>query len=360
MPPRPRREKRAGQYSPDGQRGPRPVRSSRRAISGNTIARATVVVAVLLVAGLAACGADTQGPVVVRVSAARIGKTTVDHWARVIQRGGTLEGLRGEQHGTARQRSLALLISSEWLRGEAERQGLAVSDHAVDLGLAERREANGGSEFEESLHATGKTVADVKLEIGAELAGKAIARRLARRATEITQREIADFYSRNRHLFVVPGEREVELIENLSSPSAATALVNRIGTGRRFSKMALREALKRNTGAASSTPDIEVVTDAIFAAPRGVVSQPMRLNHAWTVFVVRKVTPATLKPLANVRGEIIQRLTTRRRQEITAKFEQEYRVRWTARTSCRPGYVVQGCAQYTGPMVTEEDQFSLG
>lgn len=358
MPPRPRREKRTGQYSLDGERGTRRLRPSRRAKSGNAVVRATGVVAALLVVGLAACGADTQGPVVVRVGVAAIGKTTVDHWTRVIQRGGTFEELRGEQHGMPRQRALALLISSDWLMGEAERQGLRASDHAVEQALVERRDANGGSEFEEGLRATGQSVADVKREIGAELAAKAISRGLARRAAEITQPEIVDFYRRNRHLFLVPEERDAELIENLPSPSAATALVNRIGTGPRFSKMALHEALQRNAGGASSTPDIEGVTGAIFTAPRGVVSRPMRLNHAWTVFVVRKIVPATLKPLAKVRSEVVQRLTARRRRQLAAEFNKQYKARWTARTSCRLGYVVQKCAQYAGPLVAEEDLFS--
>jgi hypothetical protein len=355
-----RKERQAGQSSLKPQHAIYRWTCTAWASQRSTRAWSSVVVVVLMAVAISACGSAAQGPTVVAVGQTAIGKTTVDHLADVLVRGGTFDGAPEGASGTPRQRTLAFLISAAWLREEAAREGLTVSGHSVAHALAERKEANGGAEFDESLHATGETVADVELEIEAELASKAIGQRLDQRAAEITPPEIVAFYKRNSRLFRDPEERVVELVENLPSKAAATALLMRIGTGRRFATMAYHEILKRTAGFESGSPDKEQVVHAIFAARLGVASEPMRLNGAWTVFVVRKVTPARLKPLASVQQKVKGRLTAIRRRKILAIFDREYTKRWTALTSCRPAYVVQGCKQYHGPVAPSGDSFSSG
>jgi hypothetical protein len=41
-------------------------------------------------------------------------------------------------------------------------------------------------------------------------------------------------------------------------------------------------------------------------------------------------------------------LTAQQKQQAFTKFVQEYQKKWTAKTSCRTGYVVPGCKQYKG------------
>jgi hypothetical protein len=355
------KQKRAGRYLTgwrSGGRRPRPSNDEQRARRA-PVARPCVAIAGLLATGLVACGSASQGPAVVEVGQTTIGKASVSHWTRVVQLGGTVGRLHGEQHGSPQQRAVAFLISSRWLTEEARREGFSAPDSAVGHALAERKEANGAVIFEEELHATGQTVSDVKLEIGVELALEAIRHRLASQTINVTPAEATTFYTTHRQQFVIPELREVDLIERLASPAAANALVRSIGSGPRFAKRALHEKVKRKLeGSVPATK--RAVVEAIFSARTGQVSRPMRLGTGWTVFVVRKVIPAKLTPFAKVQVEITQFLRAQRRREALARFEREYTARWTARTSCRPGYVVQGCKQYSGSRVAEEDPFAEG
>jgi len=251
------------------------------------------------------------------------------------------------------------LISAEWLRAEAARQGLAPSAAAVSGALSERREANGGAEFGHSLRMSGQTVADVELEIEAELAASAIRHKVAGEAPEVTQAQVVDYYRSHRHEFRLPEVRAVDLVENLPSAADATALVKRVGIGRAFASKALHEKLQRNRGGSTGTSDIESVTDAIFVAAPGVASRPMSLNHRWTVFVVRKITPASFESLATVRPMIVRRLAARHRAQAVSGFASEFRRRWTTRTRCRVGYVVQGCIEYRGVVNPHEEWLSI-
>ncbi len=311
--------------------------------------------AALLCLGLSACGGVANDAVVVRVGDVAITKATVDHWTVAISRNGAFDGFREAPRGSAEQRALALLISSQWLIGEAARLGVSESDAAIDEALGEREREGKG--FQQHLHAVGLTLADVKLQMRAEFASEAIRELLASRASKVSQREVADFYRANRHMFDKPEERVTDLLENLPSPSAATALVKRIGTGRRFAHLAYLERVSRSPSYLG-TPEKVRVVDAIFAARPGVASDPIRLNHSWTVFVVRKVVPATPQPLAKVRGEVVKALNVSRQHEIATTFSMEYEARWRAKTSCKAGFLGSGCPQKPGPLGPYEDPFS--
>jgi foldase protein PrsA len=305
---------------------------------------------------LVGCSDDPASPTVVRINERSITKQAVDHWARAMARGANVGGAYNDPGQTLRQRALAFLISSAWLRGEAAEQGVSPSAEVVASALGERREANGAAEFEQSLRASGQTLEDVKLEVETRLASAAVRHHLLARVRAVTEADVHSYYRGHRQLFLIPEKRDVELVENVPSPGAARALVARIGIGPKFAKKAFHEQLQIRPGERLQ-PDIERVTHAIFKTPIGVASHPMRLNGHWTVFVVRRVIPARLKPLAGVRPVIVARIGARHRGDALAAFTAAYRRRWTARTNCREGYVVQGCAQYAGPSRPEPEPF---
>jgi hypothetical protein len=306
-------------------------------------------------ASIAGCGEPSGNAVVLRVGSRAITKAEVDHWTRVIERGGAFSGFRGSPpHGNPRQRAVTLLITSDWLADEARRLGVAPAAGTIQRALAEREQS---TEFQKQLRATGQTVADVALEMRAELAGEAIREELARRASQFTQRDLVDFYHANPRLFSGLEVRVTDLLEGQPSASAAAALVARIGTGPRFAKLAYHERVSR-TPSFMGTPEKVKVVNAIFAARPGVASSPMKLNGSWAVFVVRKALPPALKPFASVRTEVLQRLNVARQQAVAARFDGEYTKRLRSEASCRAGYVAPGCPQFTGQLAAYEDPFS--
>jgi hypothetical protein len=313
-----------------------------------------VAVSAALCFGWTGCGGTSETAVVVRIGSIAITKATVDHWTAVIKRKGGFSGFRGEPHGSAKNRALALLISSNWLIGEAAIQGVSVPESTIDEALGEREREG----LQRTLRASGQSLADVKLEMRAELAAEAIREKLASRASTVSQQEVLDFYRANRDLFSKPEERITDLIENLPSAAAAARLAHRIGTGRRFAKLAYHERVSRSARFLTTHEKVLVV-DAIFAARPGVVSRPMMLNHTWTVFVVRKVLPAVPQPLSKVRAEVLTRFNVTRQHEIANKFDKEYTSRWRAKTTCKSGFVGPGCPQAAGELGAYEDPFSL-
>jgi len=299
------------------------------------------------------CGGVAGGTTVVHVGEDAITKATVEHWVSVIKRGGAFSGPRGEAGGDITQRALALLITSNWLVREGAHQGVPVRDAEVEQALRERERED--PELGAQRRAAGQTVADLKLELRAELAAEALRKKLARRAERIGPQELVAFYDAHRSLFGT-GMRVTDLIEGQESAAAAAAAAPQLDSEEAGSEV-IHEHVTRAAMFMRSPEKVKVV-DQIFTARPGVVSRPVLLNKSWAVFVVRKVIPGRTMPFGQARAEVLTRLAVARELALARSFDRSYTARWKARTSCRAGFVGPGCPQSTQPLGAYEDPFS--
>jgi foldase protein PrsA len=252
-------------------------------------------------------------------------------------------------HYTPREQALDFLISAYWLIGEAAEQQLVVPDRAIEHALEERigSSPNANAEFQKELSFTGQTLADIRLEAHAAVAAAMLRATLSRRVPKVTRSAVADFYRRHRLLFR-RDRRVVDLIEGIESPDAAVALGREIGAGSRFATRAVRETVRRPPLIEAERRENRKLVRAVFATRLGKIGGPVSYDTRWVLLVVRGEIPGSTRPLAEVETEIAKYLSERRRRVVIAKFAEAYRAKWTARTSCRAGFVVQKCSQYRG------------
>jgi foldase protein PrsA len=317
----------------------------------------------LLILGSIDCGGAGPGPSVVRVGSSLIGERTVEHWTTVITRGAIVANVAAPEL-SSRQQAVALLISAYQLIEEASSVDLR-PPHAQIAQTVEQQERSmpgGPSEFKELLSTSGETRADVEFEARAHWAASALARRLTalverRSKAQVTSGAVARFYRAHATRYHLRERRYYDLIERIPSKAAATALAKRVGTGRRFSERASKERPFRPATFAG-LPGQGVVYRAVFAAKVGVLTGPLPLQGAYALFVLRRIDPARVQPLAEVRRLIERRLLTAAERRTRALAIKDFRRRWVARTDCKLGYVVQKCKQYVGPDTPERDPFA--
>jgi hypothetical protein len=320
-----------------------------------------VLAVALLAAAIIGCGGDRPSRVVVRVGTVSIERATVDHWSRAIALGSTVEGVDGRSNSTPRQKALGFLISARWAIGAAAERGLGVSVAAVARGLNERIAAfpHGRREFEEEISATGQTPADVKLEVRAALAAVAL-RQFVRSTAPVTQAQIAGYYSRHRKSFRIPDKRLVDLIEGIHGYAHALALGRQLGSGSRFAKRATRELVERE----SHWEDVHgwkgPMVHAIFTTRPGRLGGPVIFHTGLVLLVVRKLVPGRVKPLPDVKAEIVERLSEQHYRQALASFSVAYRREWSTKTSCQAGFLVPGCSGYRGRVAPQVALLSRG
>jgi foldase protein PrsA len=316
--------------------------------------------ALLVMSGISACsggaasvvGGSGGSGVVVRVGQAAIAGATVEHWLSVMAGGRVVGNPLSRRDRTLRRQALMSLISSEWLIGEAAEEGLRSSAQEIAHRLEERKNAsspNGEAEFHEYLKQTGQTVSDLMFEARAELASAKLRQALAGREPKVTQAQVAAYYSRHRQRFAIPERREVE-ITNRKSEAEADKIKLEVASGRSFASLAQRESSERSPNIDNPSRGSDARLErAIFSARPNVLTGPVKQHVDYYLFEVKRIAAGSERPLAQVEGSIVEQLTVERQRRALAAFVETWRTKWTARTSCRGGYVVEGCEQYRGP-----------
>ncbi len=303
-----------------------------------------------------ACGSGAAGgtAVVLRVGRAEIAKATLDHWASV-------EGaITGETNpNVRREAALALLIAAAWTTGEAAEVGVTVGDSEVQRELAiylsgqtkgtPFTESAGEVFFADMIGSPGVKRADalwlMKLNL---LAFRLQQQRLRNAERSIPYAQVARYFARHRQQFVVPEQRELEVLGS-ETRSVVVKAKREIERGADFLELAKRvstdfeapEGLQRLRHGQEEPP----YERHIFSAPLGVLVGPVKQGFYY-IFKVLKLIPYHAGTLAESQAAIRSRIVAARKEQLAAEWRRGDELRWTARTYCRPGYVVAKCRQH--------------
>ena len=119
-----------------------------------------------------------------------------------------------QEYEQLRDQVLQLLISFEWLQGEAEEQGIKVSDEEVKKSFDQQKKQSfpKPADFEKFLKDSGQTEADVLLQVKADLLATKIRDKVVKDKDQVTDAQIKDFYAKNKERFAQPERRDLRVV----------------------------------------------------------------------------------------------------------------------------------------------------
>ena len=89
-------------------------------------------------------------------------------------------------------------------------------------------------------------------------------------------------------------------------------------------------------------------TAQIFSAAQGQLVGPFKGQAGYYLIEVEKITPASTTPLSKASAQIKQQLAQGRPAGDRARASrQDFLDKWTSRTFCADGYVIDRCANFT-------------
>lgn len=256
-----------------------------------------------------------------------------------------------QQYDALRDEVMQFLLSAQWIEGEAQEQGVQVSQREIDQQFAQERDASFQAEkdYRQFLRDFGYSEEDLKFRVRLTVLQQKIVEKLTK-GNEVTNEQIRQYYQRNRRQFSQPERRDLRVVlteERSEAQEAKQALQD----GESFSSVAkeysIDPATKGEGGVllAQARESLEQsLGEAVFSAQEGELSGPVETQFGWYVFKVQRVIPAEQQPVEQAADSIRQLLTQRRSQETLQRFVEEYMKRWKERTNCREGFVVQSCS----------------
>ena len=344
----------------------------------------------MLATVLAACG-GIPGNAVVRVDDQVIKRSTFDHWMRVAAAssqppgGGAVavpdppsftkcvaakrqsvpppphgrpqitdEQLRmqcRQEYQGLRDQVLQFLIQAQWLQGEAEDQGIDVSSKQVQRSFEQQKRQSFPDEagYQRFLRTSGMTQQDILLRVRLDLLSNKIRDKVVHSKNTVTQKQIADYYNRNKRQFSQPERRNVEVV--LAKTSARAEQAKRaIQGGTPWPSVARTYSIDQTSkGRGGRLTDVtpgqqeRAFDNAVFGAPRGQLEGPVKTQFGYYVFRVTRVVPGSQQSLQQVRSTIRQVLISQNQEQALRRFVTQFQKKWKARTTCRKGYIIDSC-----------------
>jgi len=250
------------------------------------------------------------------------------------------------------------VLLSRWVRGEAEDRGITLSDSEISNKLQEvvKQQFGGQKQFQQFLKQAHFTPQQARDRIELQMLSDAIQKQVLPQDLSVPDSQVEDFYNANKVQFSVAESRDVRQILNKDEAKVqqAKALLEKDDSPASWKKVAAKYStdtatkdsggLRSGVAKGQSDPALE---GQIFSAPQGQLVGPFKAQAGFYLIEVEKITPAQTTPLSKASTQIKQQLVQGKQQELATNFQQDFLDKWTARTFCADGYVIDRCENFT-------------
>src|SRR5688572_29003780 len=119
-----------------------------------------------------------------------------------------------QEYEALRDQVLQLLISFEWIQGEADELGVKVTDEEVNKQFETQKKASFPKEkdFEKFLKDSGQSLEDIKLRVRLDVLSNKIREKVTKGKDKVTDAEIKTYYDKNKQRFAQPERRDLNVV----------------------------------------------------------------------------------------------------------------------------------------------------
>jgi foldase protein PrsA len=256
-----------------------------------------------------------------------------------------------QEYETLRDQTMNFLIQADWVTGEAKAQKITVTDSEVQKQFAQTKKQAfpKQSDFQKFLQQSGMSMDDILFRVRLDALSNKLRQKVVSSKSNATDAQVKAYYASHKSQFSTPEQRDIALVLTKDKGKAEQAK-KALQSGASFKTVAKKYSIDQQTKKSGgvlkgvSKGDQDAALDkAAFAAPKGKLEGPIKSPFGYYVFEVQKITPASQQSLAKVTPSIKQNLVAQNQQKALTSFVADFRKRWTAKTNCRQGYVVEGC-----------------
>jgi len=256
-----------------------------------------------------------------------------------------------------RDQVLQFLISASWVQGEAKDLHVTVSDKEVAQQFQQTKQQSfpQPADFQRFLAQSGETLPDILFRVKLDALSNKIRTQVTQAKTQVSDAQISQYYNQNQSRYSQPERRDLDIVQTKSQANAAAALrLLRRGTPfkRVVARYSIDQASKPQGGLLPGVvkgQQEQAFDQAIFAAHTGVLTGPVKTQFGYYVFKVATIHAASQQSLAQVHDTIKQLLVSQGQTTSLQSFVAKFKKKWTVRTDCRSGFLVQDCKNFKAP-----------
>ena len=359
---------------------------------------ATLGAAGSIAAALAGCG-GVPGNAVAEVDGEAIEKSSFDHWMTVAakssgqpnaavpdspeftkcvatkkktapkpaegqpkQTDAQLKEQCKQEYGALRDQVMQLLISFEWIQGEAEEMNIKVSDAEVRKEFDRQKKASfpKDQDYKKFLKDSGQTEEDILLRVKLDSLSTKIREKITKGKDKVSNQQVQAYYDKNKTRFAAPERRDLRIVltkDKAKAEQAKSALEDGDSWTTVAKKYSIDQATKAQGGklpAVAKGQQEAALDKAVFGASKGELAGPVKTQFGYYVFEVSKVEKASQQSLQDATPTIKQLLASENQQKALDSFVKTFRKDWKEKTDCRESYKTADCKGEKDPPATPQ------
>jgi foldase protein PrsA len=266
----------------------------------------------------------------------------------------TADGLKKlckSEYDTLKREVMQFLIQGEWVQQEAEKRGVEVKQGELEKALEDQKKQvfPNDKQYKQYLKTSGMTEEDVLFRVKLNELQQRLTQKVTEDAKKVTDEDISSYYAKNKKRFAQPERRDLRVVLTKTEAKANQAK-KALDSGQSFKKVvkkySIDEASKSQNGllpAVTEGQQEEAFDSAIFAAPKGKLTGPVKTQFGWYVFKVEKVTKASQQTLDESKDTIKNLLRSQRQQKALNAFVKQFREDYKDKTNCADDYRIVEC-----------------
>jgi foldase protein PrsA len=259
-----------------------------------------------------------------------------------------------------KEAALGEMLDQIWIEGQAEELDISVTDKQVEDELATIKKQNFGTDaaYEKFLKESKFTQEDVDARVRLQLLSTQIQEQVSADSPKPSSEEIAAYYEAEKEAqFTTKASRDIRLVINKdkSKVDAAKKALEEDNSPANWKKVATKYSSDTTSSAKGGLQ--EGITEeflqgplkaAVFDSATGELAGPVKYQTNYVVLEVVKLNPAKEQKLPEVKAQIESTLAQEKQQEFFSEFVSDFTTKWTQRTFCADGYVIEKCSNYKG------------
>jgi parvulin-like peptidyl-prolyl isomerase len=256
-----------------------------------------------------------------------------------------------QEYQGLRDQVLQFLISAHWIQGEANDQGVKVTDAEVNKQFQQTKKQSfpKPADYTKFLKDSGMTQDDILFRVRLDTLSNKLRQKVTKGKDKVTDAQVGAYYNKNKSRFAQPERRDLRIVLTKDKAKADQARAA-IAGGQSFktvaNKYSIDQASKSQGGvllAVAKGQQEKALDTAVFKANKGQLVGPVKTQFGYYVFKVQKVTPASQQSLTQAKETIKQLLASQNQQKSLDAFVKDFRTKWKKKTICKKDYTTQDC-----------------
>ncbi len=246
------------------------------------------------------------------------------------------------------------LIKAYWYQADAHKLGIKLTDAQVQAALvkAKKTQFQTDAQYQTFLKQSGQTAQDILFRVRVN---QIFTKLTAHHSTTVTPAMIAAYYSSHKSQFGTPQLRDMRIVLTKTAAQAEAAR-KAIEQGQSWNVVAKKYSTDPTTkdkggllsGVTAGQQDA-ALSKAAFAAPVNKLLGPIKGQFGYYVLEVTKITPASLRSLAQSTALIKQTLSNQMQTQAQSAIDQSAAKDWKSKTKCLSQYAMADCSGYKAP-----------